>query len=140
MKKVFLKFGIGFVMCFILAGCGKKNLVKYESDLIGFDFSKYVTSSEGTYKDDYANITFEIDSNKIEDFINEISKFMSVADDDYLDMIVGSNIYKEITGFCPNDDVIGVLYTMKSGKKAKTRSINLTICDKSEKYFVNIIG
>ena len=141
MKKRFKQIIIILGVFFIITGCGKNsNLVKYESDLIGYGFSNCVLSSKGEIKDDYANITFEIKSSKVDAFKKNIIKDVSLFSEEEFNNISGTNLHKEITDFCPKEDIIEMYHTFRTGKKVKTRDIYMTLCNKNNKYYLNIIG
>ena len=141
MKKRFKQIIIILGVFFIITGCGKNsNLVKYESDLIGYSFSNCVLSSKGEIKDDYANITFEIKSSKVDAFKKNIIKDVSLFSEEDFNTISGTNLHKEITDFCPKENIIEMYHTFRTGKKVKTRDIYMTLCNKNNKYYLNIIG
>ena len=130
-----------FIVMLVVVGCGKKkDLVKYESDLLDFDFKEYVISSEGSFEDDYANITFELDKTKIDAFKKEFSKKISALTESDLNNMAGTNIYKKITASCDAKNIKTVYQTFKSGEKSKTRDVYATLCYKDNKYYLNIIG
>ena len=141
MKKTFKEIIIILLVTFIITGCGKKNnLVKCESDLLGYDFSNYVLNSNGNAKEDYADITFEIKSSKVDSFKKGITKVVSLFSEEDFNTISGTNLHKEITDFCNREDIIEMYHTFRTGKKVKTRDIYMTLCKKNSKYYLNIIG
>ena len=139
-KKIFV--GILVIMiCFTLCGCNKeKDFVKYESDLIIFDFADYVTASKGESQEDYANVVFELDESKIDEFQTEIGKYFHLLEEKEITPMKKTELYKTITDFCAEEDILKMYQTFRSGKKAKTRDIYATTCYKDDAYYFNIIG
>ena len=137
MKKVLVLI-VGLLL---ITGCeNKSDLVKYESELIKFDFSKYVINSEGNIEEDYADITFELNEAGIDDFKEGIKNRVDLLDSDDLNNLEGTKIYSNINDFCKKDNIVQLYQTLTAGKVIKTRDIYAVLCYKNKGYYFNIFG
>ena len=135
------KVVIGCLAFLLLCGCGKKeDLVKYESDLLGVDFSSYVVSSSGSLGDDYADVTFTLNEDSIESVERILDANFSIVDEESFGNLYGTKIYEDITNFCPESNIVQVYDTFVSGEEVKSREIYLTFCSKDEKFYLNLRG
>ncbi|MBR3661634.1 MAG: hypothetical protein IKN63_07050 [Bacilli bacterium] len=124
-----------------ITGCNKKDkFVEYETDLLNFDFDKYVISSSGKIEDDYAEIKFEMNDEKLKDFKKKIIKKMSILTTSDIENLKGSNLYKKINGYCKFDNIDLIYQSFVSGDTAKTRDVYAVLCNDNNKYYLNIIG
>ena len=137
MKKIM----IFIVVLLLITGCENKNdLIKYESELVKFDFSKYVKNSSGSIEDDYANIIFELNEAGIDDFKQGFKEKVDLLDTEDLNNLEGTMIYGKINDFCKKDNIVQLYQTLTAGKVIKTRDIFITLCYKDNGYYLNIIG
>ncbi len=134
-----LLFCFLMMICFLMVGCNKvsehqmsdheKDLVNYANEYIDFDFFSYVINAEGEYNGDHANITFELDSSKIEDFKTNIINSIGIMPDGYhYDPIIDNGV------------IIEKYHRVKGGKILKTVSISGVLYSKEDKYYFNIAG
>ena len=105
------------------------DLINYANEYIDFDFTNYVISAEGEYEVDHANITFELDNLKIEDFKTNIVNSIGIMPDGYhYDPIIDNAI------------IIKKYHKVKGGKILQTVSISGALYSKEDKYYFTIIG
>ena len=107
----------------------EKDLINYANEYIEFDFYNYVISAEGKYDGDHANITFELESSKIEDFKTNIVNSVGIMLDGYH---YETNV--------DESDIIEKYHTIKSGKTLKTVSISGVLYTEKDKYYFTIAG
>ena len=134
-KKLF--YCLLIIVCFLIIGCNKvtehkmseheKDLINYATELLEFDFDNYVISAEGEYKDDHAQITFELNSSKIEDFKTNIINSIGIMPDGYhYDPDIGNGV------------IIEKYHRVKGGKILKTVSISGALYSKEDKYYFDL--
>lgn len=105
------------------------DLINYANEYIDFDFTNYVISAEGEYEVDHANITFELDNLKIEDFKTNIVNSIGIMPDGYhYDPIIDNAI------------IIKKYHKVKGGKILRTVSISGALYSKEDKYYFTFIG
>lgn len=136
MKKK-LSYYLLIIVCFLIIGCNKvtehqmseheKDLINYATELLAFDFDNYVISAEGEYKDDHAQITFKLNSSKIEDFKTNIINSIGIMPDGYH---YDPNI--------ENGVIIEKYHRVKGGKILKTVSISGALYSKEDKYYFDL--
>ncbi len=145
MKRKELLIALG-VVCLVIAGFGCYNflrnnnvtsgekIIKYEEDLLGISFSKYVEKATGEIhrtsgQEDYAKVIFAINSNKKDELERELKEKMNYDDRD---------LYKDY--FDEDGSLINIYQSFLSGKIAKTREVICFLYEKNNRYYLKIVG
>ena len=130
------------VICFMLYVKKNIDFVKYEEELLNINLSDYVISSTGkiNYKEEYATIKFEIDSNLINEFEKLLNLNFETLNDEFMPTFYQTQLYNTIIEDTANKEILEIYHVFISGKKVMTRDTYLVLCEENNRYYLFIYG
>ena len=130
------------VICFMLYVKKNIDFVKYEEELLNINLSDYVISSTGkiNYKEEYATIKFEIDSNLINEFEKLLNSNFETLNDEFMPTFYQTQLYNTIIEDTANKEILEIYHVFISGKNVMTRDTYLVLCEENNRYYLFIYG